>query len=52
MAGRDYWEQVILTDVMERNGFLPFATEWWHFDSSDCSVYPVLDVDPFGMPLP
>jgi zinc D-Ala-D-Ala dipeptidase len=42
----------LLTDVMERNGFVPFATEWWHFDSSDCSVYPVLDVDPFGMPLP
>ena len=35
----------LLSDVMERHNFVPFPTEWWHFDHRDCSKYPVLDID-------
>ena len=34
----------ILEDVMVRNGFVPFPTEWWHFDDADWERYPVLDI--------
>jgi D-alanyl-D-alanine dipeptidase len=45
-------DRKLLADVMQDNGFVPFATEWWHFDYKDCAQYPVLDVNPFGLPLP
>jgi D-alanyl-D-alanine dipeptidase len=31
-----------LRQAMERRGFLPFATEWWHFDWKDWERLPVV----------
>jgi len=28
-----------------KHGFVPFPTEWWHFDSEGWESFPVLDVD-------
>ena len=39
--------RALLSDVMQRHHFVPFATEWWHFDHERSSQFPVLDVDPF-----
>ena len=36
-----------LEKVMVRHGFVPFPTEWWHFDSEGWESFPVLDID-FG----
>jgi D-alanyl-D-alanine dipeptidase len=52
-AHRDYMsltdEQIknrkIQEDVMVKYGFVPFATEWWHFDYKGWEDYKVLDVD-------
>jgi D-alanyl-D-alanine dipeptidase len=51
-AHRDYDhlpEQVIahrklLEDVMISGGFLPFPSEWWHFDDSEWERYPIEDI--------
>lgn len=32
-----------LEQVMKNEGFLPLATEWWHFDDPDWADYPLLD---------
>ena len=34
-----------LEKVMVKHGFVPFPTEWWHFDSEGWQSYPVMDVD-------
>lgn len=34
-----------LAKVMVKHGFVPFATEWWHFDSEGWESFPILDVD-------
>src|SRR3990167_3491579 len=34
----------ILEEAMGAQGFLPFETEWWHFDDPDWENYPVLDI--------
>jgi D-alanyl-D-alanine dipeptidase len=34
----------LLCDVMTRNGFLAFPTEWWHFDDADWEAYPLLNI--------
>ncbi len=36
-----------LEDVMKKYGFIPLATEWWHFDAPDWDKFSILDV-PFG----
>jgi D-alanyl-D-alanine dipeptidase len=41
-----------LQEAMKAESFVPLPTEWWHFDASDCRDYPVLDVNPFGKPMP
>ncbi len=35
----------ILEDVMSKYGFIPFATEWWHFDYKDWENYDVMDIE-------
>ena len=35
----------LLERVMSKHGFVPFPTEWWHFDSEGWESFPVLDVD-------
>lgn len=34
----------LLELIMEKYGFIPLPTEWWHFDYKDWHVYNVLDV--------
>lgn len=34
----------LLQNVMEKQGFIPLDTEWWHFDYQGWEKYPVLDV--------
>ena len=34
----------MLQSVMERYGFVPFPTEWWHFDLNNWEKYPPLDL--------
>jgi len=33
----------ILEKAMTSEGFIPFPTEWWHFDAPDWEAYPVSD---------
>ena len=37
--------RALLEKVMVHHGFVPFPTEWWHFDSEGWQAFPVLDVD-------
>jgi D-alanyl-D-alanine dipeptidase len=34
----------ILEAAMVSHGFIPFATEWWHFDHQDWAEFPVEDI--------
>jgi zinc D-Ala-D-Ala dipeptidase len=34
----------LLQNVMERNGFIGWHNEWWHFDYADWEQHPILDV--------
>jgi len=36
--------RALLRAVMTECGFVPFETEWWHFDDSGWTNYPVLDI--------
>jgi D-alanyl-D-alanine dipeptidase len=36
--------RALLSDIMQQSGFLPFATEWWHFDFKDWAHFPILDI--------
>jgi D-alanyl-D-alanine dipeptidase len=36
-----------LEKAMEKAGFLPLPTEWWHFDDSEWQSFELLDI-PFG----
>ena len=36
----------LLEDSMGRRGFIPFPSEWWHFDLAGWEKYPTLDVQP------
>lgn len=36
-----------LEDAMKKYGFIPLATEWWHFDAPDWDKFSILDI-PFG----
>ena len=38
LANRD-----LLEEMMTRHGFIPLATEWWHFDDADWEKYPIED---------
>jgi D-alanyl-D-alanine dipeptidase len=37
--------RALLEKVMVKHGFVPFPTEWWHFDSEGWEAFPVMDVD-------
>jgi len=34
----------LLEDTMVEHGFIPFPTEWWHFDDADWQLYPIEDI--------
>jgi len=34
----------LLAKAMQAEGFVPFATEWWHFDFRDWEKYPIEDI--------
>ncbi len=36
--------RALLRQVMEKQGFKVYATEWWHFDYKDWQHYPILNV--------
>lgn len=36
-----------LEDAMKKYGFIPLATEWWHFDAPGWDKFSILDI-PFG----
>lgn len=36
--------RALLADVMQQFGFLPFKTEWWHFDFKGWEQFPILDI--------
>jgi D-alanyl-D-alanine dipeptidase len=42
--------RALLRATMIECGFLPFETEWWHFDDSGWTNYPVLDVPLESLP--
>lgn len=35
----------LLEEAMKRSGFIPLATEWWHFDAPNWQNYAILDVN-------
>lgn len=35
----------LLGKIMEKHGFRRIESEWWHFDDTDSTDYPILDVD-------
>jgi len=36
--------RTMLRATMTECGFVPFETEWWHFDDADWTKYPILDI--------
>lgn len=42
--------RALLRAVMTECGFVPLETEWWHFDDSGWTNYPVLDVPLESLP--
>jgi D-alanyl-D-alanine dipeptidase len=40
-----------LQKAMRSEGFLPLATEWWHFDAPGWRAFPVMDANPYRQPL-
>lgn len=41
----------ILQEAMRAEGFMPLATEWWHFDAPDWERFPVMDLNPWPAAL-
>lgn len=37
-------DRQLLQSVMQKHGFLPYASEWWHFDYRDWKKYPILNI--------
>lgn len=42
----------LLEEVMRKYGFLPLASEWWHFDSTDWQKFSLLDISFDDIPKP
>ncbi|MBU0715324.1 MAG: M15 family metallopeptidase [Verrucomicrobia bacterium] len=42
--------RTLLRDTMVRNGFVPFDTEWWHFDDAAWQTYALLDLTIESLP--
>jgi len=40
-----------LQKAMRAEGFLPMATEWWHFDAPGWRAFPLMDANPYGEPF-
>ncbi|MCK4517498.1 M15 family metallopeptidase, partial [Candidatus Babeliales bacterium] len=36
---------LLLEGIMKKHGFLPLASEWWHFDLAGWRSYPAIDLD-------
>ena len=43
-TARQRWHRELLRRVMESEGFIVYAFEWWHFDYRDWRRYPVLNL--------
>lgn len=46
LANREMLQKAMLAE-----GFVPMATEWWHFDAPGWRAFPVMDVNPYAAPL-
>lgn len=42
--------RAVLRATMSNCGFVPFETEWWHFDDSDWTNYPIIDIPLESLP--
>mgnify|MGYP005839660529 CR=1 FL=1 len=59
-AGRDYQgnssevqsNSDLLSQVMQKHGFMPLVFEWWHFDLVDWEKFPILDLPFESVPAP
>ncbi|MBS0650867.1 MAG: D-alanyl-D-alanine dipeptidase [Verrucomicrobia bacterium] len=36
--------RMLLESVMSEQGFIPLASEWWHFDDEEVEKYPIEDI--------
>jgi D-alanyl-D-alanine dipeptidase len=36
--------RTLLKNIMEKYGFTPIKSEWWHYDLKDYQKYPILDI--------
>ncbi len=36
--------RALLAKIMQEHGFIPLATEWWHFSDCNANEYPLLDI--------
>ncbi len=41
----------LLASVMTKYGFIPLATEWWHFDGADWQDFPISDLSLQAIPI-
>ena len=44
-------EVLAVASAMRAEGFIPLATEWWHFDAPGWRAFPVMDSNPYDRPL-
>jgi len=42
--------RALLRATMSECSFVPFETEWWHFDDADWESYPILDIPLESLP--
>lgn len=42
--------RALLRTTMSECGFIPFETEWWHFDDADWASFPILDIPLESLP--
>lgn len=38
------WHRALLQDIMKNYGFTVYPNEWWHFDHSSATDYPIMNI--------
>lgn len=38
------WHRALLQDIMKTQGFTVYPNEWWHFDHSTATEYPIMNI--------
>jgi D-alanyl-D-alanine dipeptidase len=44
LAQKALQNRQILRDVMSKHGFIPYESEWWHYDYKGWKNYPIMDL--------